>query len=281
MKVRNYISLLFCVVMLASCSKDFTERTSYDGEDSLRFLNASSTELENSGIVNIPVVFSSANGGTASVNISASSSDLEEGVDFMLLTTSLTLQEDSIASKSYRGNVEVMLVDNDVFTGGTTTIVLELSNPSIGDIGFSGPDNINSTYVLLVQDDDCPSRDIAGSYTTTTTGTSTDPCCPDAVTVEGTVDIVDNGDNTYTIFDWSTGLYQTFYEVYGVSSAFVASGGLNGVVSVICSDIKGSIPEPFDTVTELSGTVDLDTGVITYTWINGFNDTATVVLTPQ
>ena len=282
MKVRNYIALLFCVVLIASCSKEFEERTSYDGEDSIRFMSATSTALENSGSVLIPVVFSAANGGTATVTISAGSDELVESVDYVLSTTSLTLQENADdATISYRGNVEVMLIDNDVFTGGTKTIVLTLSNPSSGDVGFSGPDNLNATYVLLVQDDDCPSRNIAGSYTTTTTGTSTDDCCPDAETVVGAVDIVDNGDNTYTIFDWSAGLYQLFYEVYGISGAYVAAGNLNGVVGVICDEISGSIPEPFGGVSELNGTIDLDTGVITYTWLNGFDDTATVILTPQ
>jgi len=279
MKINNIILFGLLATLLVACSKDFNEVTSYEGDDAFYFGSESTTVLENVGeVVSIPVVFTTKNGGSGTVSFSSSSDELTEGVDYNVLTTGpLSFDIDN----DFTSSIMVELIDNEEFTGGAKPITFTLSSPSSGDVGFSGPDNLRSSTTLLVQDDDCPSRDIAGSYTTNTTGTSTDGCCPDPVTVSDVVSIVDNGDDTYTIFDWSVGLYGAWYDIYGVTPDFVAAGNLNGIVSVICDEISGSFGEPFGQNVDLNGTIDLDTGVITYTWINGFDDTATVTLTPQ
>lgn len=119
--------------------------------------------------------------------------------------------------------------------------------------------------------------DIGGTYTSTTTGTSTDTCCPTETTVTGTVTLTDNGDGFYTISDWSAGLYLEWYDVYGITS----STDMTAEIRDICDAISADFTEPFNTATELRGTRDAATGVITYTWVNGYGDQATVVLTPQ
>lgn len=119
--------------------------------------------------------------------------------------------------------------------------------------------------------------DIGGTYTSTTTGTSTDPCCPTETTVTGTVTLTDEGDGFYTISDWSAGLYLEWYDVYGIT----ATTDLTAEIRDICDGISADFTEPFNTATELRGSRDAATGVITYTWVNGYGDQATVVLTPQ
>lgn len=127
----------------------------------------------------------------------------------------------------------------------------------------------------------CPSA-LAGEYTATTTGTSTDPCCPDETTLtDQTVTLVSKGSGKYEISDWSAGLYQEWYEVYGITSDYVAAGNLTEMITDACGRISGSFIEPFGTTTTITGSVNDATGVITYTWVNGYDDTATVTLTPK
>lgn len=127
----------------------------------------------------------------------------------------------------------------------------------------------------------CPSA-LAGEYIATTTGTSTDGCCPDETTVTGTiVTLTATTGTSYRVSDWSAGLYREWYEIYGITEAFVAGGGMNGIISDACGIISGSFPEPFQTTTTVTGSVDAATGVITYTWVNGYDDQATVILTPR
>ncbi len=125
----------------------------------------------------------------------------------------------------------------------------------------------------------CPSA-LAGEYTATTTGTSTDPCCPDETTLENqTVTLVSKGSGVYEISDWSAGLYQEWYDVYGITPDYVAGGGMKGTITDACGKISGSFTEPFGTTTTVTGSVT--NGVITYTWKNGYDDTATVTLTKK
>ena len=277
MKIRNYIALLFCAALIASCGKDFSERTSYDGEDSFRFLNSTSTTIENAGTVSIPVIFTTTSGASGNVSVTGSSETLQEGVDYTIVTSTLSLGPDT----DFRGNVEVMLIDNEDVTPAARELVLTLTNPSTGDVGFSGPDNINSSYTLVVNENDCPAiDDISGTYNVNATGTSTDGCCPDPADITGTVDITDNGDGTYTIFDWTGGLYGFWYEIYGITPEFVDGGGLSVVLNYDGTVIEsGEFTEPFGSPATVTGSIDVCTGIITYDWTNGFADTGSITLT--
>ncbi len=124
----------------------------------------------------------------------------------------------------------------------------------------------------------CPSA-LAGKYISETTGSSTDDCCtaPASVTSEVTL-TAGSATGQYTISDWSAGLYFKFYEVYGIGAG---DGRMAGVIIDACGNISGSISEPFGTQVKISGSVDPTNGVITYTWVNGYDDKGTVTLTPK
>lgn len=132
--------------------------------------------------------------------------------------------------------------------------------------------------VFLRQNVVCPSA-LAGEYIATTTGTSTDDCCPDETTLENqTVTLVAKGSGIYEISDFSAGMYFEWYEVYGITVDYVAAGNLKKTISDACGKISGSFGEPFGTTVTVTGTSDPSTGTITYTWKNGYDDTATVTL---
>lgn len=126
----------------------------------------------------------------------------------------------------------------------------------------------------------CPSS-LAGDYTASTTGSSTDDCCPDVTTVEGTTVTISGEDGAYTVNDFSAGLYLEWYATYGITDVMSTDGSLEISFTDVCGTLSGTGSEPFDTDVTLTGSVDSDTGVITYTWSNGYNDEATVTLTPQ
>lgn len=127
--------------------------------------------------------------------------------------------------------------------------------------------------------------ELAGDYMAETTGTSTDGCCPGSVTTSGPVTLTAMDGGLYTISDWSANIYFTWYGPdggnYGIDENFVSGGGMNGVIGDVCGEITGNFDEPFGTQVALTGSVDPATGVITYTWTNGYDDTASVTLTPQ
>ncbi len=127
--------------------------------------------------------------------------------------------------------------------------------------------------------------DLAGDYIAETTGTSTDGCCPGTVSTSGPVTLTDLGGGEYTISDWSGNIYFTWYGPdggnYGIDEQYVAGGGMNTTIADVCGEISASFTEPFGTATTLTGSVDPATGVITYSWVTGYDDAATVILTPQ
>lgn len=121
--------------------------------------------------------------------------------------------------------------------------------------------------------------DLAGTYDGVASGQSTDGCCPDPVTgIEKEIIVTSTGDGTYTISDFSGGLYFEWYEVYGITVDFPLPANIRDV----CNDITiFNSSEPFGTAVTGGGSVDPSTGVITINWTNGYDDEGTVVLTPQ
>lgn len=170
---------------------------------------------------------------------------------------------------------DVIVADEFIFDG---TVVLndgrtfgpDNTGPSIqGGGGFDG-------YFRFTKNVTCPS-DLSGTYDAVAVGTSTDPCCPDETTTMIEVTLTDKGGGIYEMSDWSGGLYFEWYEVYGI-----AVDDAIGDVQDVCENFSFVIDtEPFDRSLEATGTVDAATGVITYTWLNGWDDTGTVTLTPQ
>jgi len=121
------------------------------------------------------------------------------------------------------------------------------------------------------------SSNLAGEYTSTTTGMSTDGCCPGSVTVEKDITLTDLGGGKYTINDWSGGLYLEWYAVYGIT----ADTDMTATLEDVCDVVSGSLTEPFGTAASLSGAVDLTTGIITFSFLTGYDDVGTIVMTPK
>lgn len=120
--------------------------------------------------------------------------------------------------------------------------------------------------------------DLGGIYLATTTGTSTDACCPDETTVEKEITLTQTGDGEYTISDWSGGLYLAWYEVFGIT----AETDMTETFIDACGNISiAEFTEPFGETASATGSLDFETGVVTYEWSNGFGDAGTVILTPQ
>lgn len=124
----------------------------------------------------------------------------------------------------------------------------------------------------------CPSA-LAGVYTSLTSGSSTDGCCPNPeVDFPGEVTLTKLSDGRYQISDFSAGLYFKWYEVYGITSVNQSPGKLLDV----CGNLSFyDTQEPFATAITGTGSVDSGTGVITYSWENGYGDKGTVKLTPK
>lgn len=194
---------------------------------------------------------------------------VETSADIANLDATLT---GAIESGKTTGVLPLKVSLDDYVVGEENTISLKLTAS-----GANFTDGTTIAYSFYVV---CPS-DLSGEYNSVTTGLSTDTCCPDEVTTESSVTLVDEGDGNYTVSDFSAGLYFTWYGVYGITEAHQTDGTLSGGLIDICNEISGTFTEPFDTDTVVTGSVDAATGVITYSWVNGYGDAATVVLTPQ
>ncbi len=164
---------------------------------------------------------------------------------------------------------------------------LSLNDMTIGDL-FRYKFRLNYTDgatrltpVVVLANVSCPSN-LAGVYTAMTTGTSTDPCCPEETTITSEVTISALGNGQYQINDFSAGLYLAWYGPdggnYGITSQDQSPGRIRDVCNVITFY---DTTEPFATQVTGSGTVDDETGDITYTWTNGYDDTGTVTLTKK
>lgn len=282
-QIHKYIvAFLLLAIVAVACNKDAPKTEFYEGGSFYYFsLEEIQTLESNPDQVAVVVYFSSTDGtdGTADYSINAGSSTAIADTDFSITNASSQLQFNS--DNGFSDTIFIDIIDNEEFTGETIEIVLDLENTQNGNAGFIGPAANKSSIKILIQDDDCPTRNIAGDYNTTTTGTSTDVCCPDATTVTGEVSIIELSEGEYQIFDWSAGLYATWYEIYGITATAVEAGALNAQLSVLCDDVASEFAEPFGTANIIIGKVDLNSGIITYTWRNGFDDTATVTLTPK
>jgi len=164
------------------------------------------------------------------------------------------------------------LTEDDVAIGAEFTLFFEMQT-SAGTIVQGGPTSARSVKLAV----SCPS-DLEGVYTATTTGTSTDSCCPDETTVSSEVTITADGGGNYTINDFSAGLYVEWYTIYGITGPDDSPATFSDVCNMLTIF---DTTEPFNTAVTGTGSIDPATGVITYTWVNGYDDTAVVTLTPQ
>ncbi len=229
----------------------------------LRFLRVGDGQAVDAGIQAVLIAAQKSSPVSVSFEIDGESTAVE-GTHYTVEGNSVTID----ANQSF-GTLPIKILPDNIEPGEQWTIKVNLTSSDL---------NLTSNEVTYAVEVTCPSE-LAGTYTSTTTGQSTDGCCPDVTTVEGEVTLTEVGDGVYTISDWSAGLYFTWYEVYGVTAAYVSEGNLNTDLLDVCTNISATFTEPFQTETVISGSVS--NGVITYTWTNGYDDTAEVVLTPQ
>lgn len=87
--------------------------------------------------------------------------------------------------------------------------------------------------------------------------------------------MTDNGGGNYTISDAYGGLYRLWYDIYDIQEEH------SGTFNDICGIISGSFTEPFDKSVTYSGSVNPANGILTISWITGYGDKATMVLTKK
>lgn len=199
-----------------------------------------------------------------SFEIDVANSTAVENLHYTVTGTSGT-----IAANSSTVELPIMIIDDNINPGEKLSIIVNLTSADV-DIN---PNYKSAAHIIQVTCD----SELAGTYLASATGTSTDVCCPDETTVTKEITLTDEGGGVYTISDWSAGLYLEWYDIYGVTPTL----DLSGRVTDVCGTLSGEFGEPFGTSTTVTGSVDPDTGVITYVWTNGYDDTATVTLTPQ
>lgn len=279
-KCLRLLSFAILVTLLSAC-EDLPDVLSYKGDNFYRFASTASSIAENSpNPISIPVIFSSKDGISASGNIQFEISGGTEGVDYTLVNSDQSLSISS--TNGFRGAIMIQPVDNSESSDTDIELTITLLNGTNGVIGFPGPDNSNSaTHTLTIIDDDCPIIPIGGTYASVSRGTSTDGCCPDEITgFQSEITITDNGDGTFTLNDFSGGIYLEWYGVYGLTSqdqspaTFLINDPVNNTIAFV--DGSG---EPFGESLTGNGTYDPCTGGISYSWQNGWGDEGDVNLT--
>ena len=177
---KHFGAIILLVVLAIACNKDAPSTELYEGGNFYYFSLEEIQILESTpDQVAVVVHYSTTDGGngsaTYSVNTGSSTAVLD--TDYSIANSSSDLSFNS--DNGFSDTIFIDIIDNDEFTGQVIEIVLDLENTQNGNAGFVGPAANKSSIRILIQDDDCPTRNIAGDYTTTTTGTSTDQCCPD------------------------------------------------------------------------------------------------------
>jgi len=269
MKKLKYSILSLLMVLIAFSCNDEINRTLTDefvdidsSNTSLLFLRTGDGQPVNFGVPVKLIAAAKSNPVSFTFEVINSSTAIE-GLHYDVQSTT-----GSIPANAYEGELPIVVYPDNLELGEVVTLDLALRD---SDVNLARTDTVSFEFQIT-----CPS-DLGGTYDAVTTGTSTDPCCPGAVTAMAVVTLTDKGGGVYTISDWSSGIYLAWYAIYGISSMT----DLSGDVTELCGAISGSFGEPFGTAVNVVGSVDPSTGVITYDWSNGYADQATVTLTPR
>lgn len=269
--------MLCLLLSFGACEETKFDIESYTGDNFFRFNGDAVSVFESSpDPVELPVLYASADGSAGEVDFTITGGT--QGVDYELLNASNTLTLNS--SNNFAETIRIQPIFNEANESDVRLEVI-LTNPRGGVIDYPGPDNPNTDIYIVNLLNQCTIIPIGGTYNSLTTGSSTDGCCPDpSVDYASTVTITDNGDGTYTINDFTAGLYLEWYDVYGITSQDQTPATLT-ITDPNTNAIAISGNEPFGTVISGDGSYDPCTGNLTYTWGNGYGDTGTVLLTLQ
>lgn len=269
---NNFKFILFFLtlgLLMTSCEKDETTFSDLDSDANKRgaIMTVSGSDP---GFYNLADADNAAN----SFSYGSAGEDVSSAVLTLSFNGGTAVDVETLSSVPGSFNLSLTEAASEVGVA-----VGELSPGDVFTFGFkdvvtgSGTYNSGKTLDVAVS---CTSA-LAGTYNVSATGTSTDGCCPNETTVTGTVTLTDASGGIYGISDWSGGLYLEWYDIYGI----VADSNA-GQIQDICNAITiVDDTEPFGETLEGSGSVDAGTGVITYTWSNGYGDQGTVTMTPQ
>lgn len=263
----KFLIVSLAVMLVLSCAKDKNDYFDQKNTSSIvptpaaGFINLLKLSTED---VNIKV---KQDVGTEISAIAVSASYGKAGA--LTPITTLNGKEGTFSSKVTDLLSKLNKSPNDVKVGENIIFYFDVTDGT----GFVSRDR--NTVVLPFS---CPSE-LAGTYTSVTSGTSTDACCPTPeADFASEVTLVKLSDGKYQINDFSAGLYLKWYNVYGIASVNDSPGKIQD----ICGNLSFfDTTEPFATPITGTGTVNIDTKVITYTWKNGYDDTGTVVLTKK
>lgn len=285
--INRFFALVLGVAMIASISSCTDDDLWNEGEEDEFAFSTYGLDWEKKGaLVTVGDVvngfYNFAEGGNASIGFTVD--------DFGGDATEINVY------KSYNGGSPVLHTTVTSVPSALTVTLAEAANGLVELSSVKLLDQFTFTFDIntaegsfpsgasLTVDVSCVSA-LEGDYTAATVGTSTDGCCPGPVETSGPIKLTALGGGEYTISDWSGNIYFAWYGPdggnYGIDEAYVAAGGMNTTIKDVCDQISATFVEPFGTETVLTGSVDPASGVITYSWVNGYGDAATVVLTPM
>ena len=195
------------------------------------------------------------------IEFEVTETNVVEGVDYLFPSgKNLTID----ANKS-TASVEIQLIDNPDFTEDVRTIALTLV--SAGGLSTGSEEAPKKTYTVSILEDDCPVPSLVGQYNVVTTNANPAGC--EGVT--NTVEIVENGVNSYTLSDVTGGIYLNCY------------GAADNPGNISVDGFAIALVDQPDVV--YGGDVFNGTGVMacdgsfTLTWSNGFGDAGTSTFT--
>ncbi len=201
-----------------------------------------------------------------------------EGVDYTMITGSTV----TIPAGEYTVPVQFSVVDDNLDPDNPLTVTFRITAASA---------NILEEYqeVTITLQGLCPPElydysTVAGSYSTESVGTSTDPCPgPDPYTFSSSETLTrDEASDTdteiaFTISDSFAGLYEAWYGTCYNGGLTSQTGSF--FINTTTGEIRGSGDEVYGTQWEISGLLDACNGIITYTVSNGYSDSGTVIMT--
>lgn len=267
MKLLKIFSLFIVGAFVFSCTPENSDYYNYTTSPSI-------TAKSKSGFIDLQKI------DTEVVAVDVSS-DSEIGFNKVSVIGSYGVKGDQVKLGEINGTT-------GTFTDGVSNLLSKFSvnadDVKVGDNIFLYFDieSAGTTYRdqnVVVIPFSCPS-DLAGVYTSVTTGSSTDDCCKANPTVNfaSVVTVTKLSDGKYQISDFSAGLYLHWYDIYGIATNEQSPGKIQD----ICGDLVFfETLEPFQTPVTGTGSVDQATKTITYNWVNGYGDEGTVVLTKQ
>lgn len=281
MKNIKFLTLGLAVMLfLASCEE---EAQVYDAGDNIRFENPSSEVQENSAEpIAIPVVYTKGSMTANSVSFTIETNGVE-GQDFIL--ESHTDKVVNFAADQFTDEIIIRPIDNATNQEEDVVITLRLSGGNGVTLGWPGPDGNNSTHVLTILDNECPSP-LVGAYSHSTVGCQGDGngnCDGDPFTFDAWNPTINlsfvscTQDGKYMIDDITMGLYAAYTgnaDTKNDAVLVVNGDDITIIEAESADDVYGGDAFFGSGKIKSDGSIDIE-------WANSWGDQGTTTLTPQ